>query len=103
MRAGGVIAVYEGYWDSLGSGMEVRVSSFENGLQVYQDIKMIRVKSKKYNLLIMEDFVPIIAEINGSITILGKKQEMVLENIQGFFCHRHNVFSLLLKEKVHAS
>lgn len=90
-----------GNWDA-DYGMEVRVSSFENGLQVYQNIKLIRVKSKTYNLLIMEDYMPIIAELNGSVTIVGKKQEIVLENIRGFFCHRHNVFSLLLKESTHA-
>jgi hypothetical protein len=91
------------YWHSFGSGIEVRVSSFENGLQVYHDINMIRVKSKTYNLLIMEDYAPIIAEIDGSITFLGRKEEIVLEDIRGFFCHRHNVFSLLLKESAHAS
>lgn len=80
------------------NGMEVRVSSFENGLQVYSDIQLIRIKSTKYNLLIMKDYMPIIGKVEGKISFVGEDQEVVLEDIQGFFCHKHNVFSLLLKE-----
>lgn len=79
-------------------GMEVRVSSFENGLEVYQNVHLIRVKSAKYNLLIMEDYLPVIGKIDGSVNFVGEEQEYSFENIQGFFCHKHNVFSLLIKE-----
>ncbi len=82
-------------------GMEVRVSSFAKGLQVYRNIHMIRVKSIKYNLLIMEDYMPIIGEIQGSVSFVGEEQKIDLEDIQGFFCHKHNVFSLLVKEDSH--
>lgn len=84
-----------------GNGMEARVSSFENGLQVYSDIRLIRIKSSKYNLLIMKDYLPILGQVEGRISFVGEEQEVVLEGIQGFFCHKHNVFSLLLKENPH--
>lgn len=84
-----------------GKGMEVRVSSFENGLQVYSNIELIRVKSNKYNLLIMKGYMPVIGEIHGSISIKGEEQDITLDDIQGFFCHKHNVFSLLIKENAH--
>lgn len=88
----------EEHGDIAEMGMEVRVSSFANGLQVYRNIQMIRVKSTKYNLLIMEDYMPIIGEIQGSVSFVGEEQKVDLEDIQGFFCHKHNVFSLLVKE-----
>lgn len=83
------------------SGMEVRVSSFENGLEVYHNVQLIRVKSAKYNLLIMEDYLPVIGQIDGSVSFVGEEKEYSIENIQGFFCHKHNVFSLLIKERSH--
>jgi hypothetical protein len=83
------------------NGMEVRVSSYENGLQVYDNIHLIRVKSTKYNLLILEDYMPIIGEVHGNVSFVGEEQEVVLNDIQGFFCHKHNVFSLLIKENSH--
>lgn len=82
-------------------GMEVRVSSFENGLEVYRNVHIIRVKSAKYNLLIMEDYLPVIGKIDGSVSFVGEEKEHSIENIQGFFCHKHNVFSLLIKESSH--
>lgn len=81
--------------------MEARVSSFENGLQVYSDIRLIRIKSSKYNLLIMKDYLPILGQVEGKISFVGEEQEVVLDDIRGFFCHKHNVFSLLLKENSH--
>ncbi|HHZ17539.1 MAG TPA: hypothetical protein PLJ33_02895 [Peptococcaceae bacterium] len=87
--------------DSNGAGMEVRISSFEKGLEVYQNVLFIRVTSEKYNLLIMEDYMPIIGKVEGSVTFLAEDQEHTLENIEGFFYHKHNVFSLLIKESSH--
>jgi hypothetical protein len=81
--------------------LEARVSSFENGLQVYRDIYLIRLKSTKCNLLIMEDYVPLIGMIEGSVSIVGKEQEVIFEEITGFYCHNRNVFSLLVKEYSH--
>lgn len=83
------------------TGMEVRISSFENGLEVYQNVYLIRVKSAKYNLLIMEDYLPVIGKIEGSVSFVGEEKEHAIENIQGFFCHKHNVFSLLIEERAH--
>lgn len=84
-----------------GQGMEVHVFSFENGLQVYHNIDLIRVKSTKYNLLIMKGYMPVIGEIHGNVSFTGEEHDIALDNIQGFFCHKHNVFSLLVKENAH--
>ena len=51
------------------SGIKVRIFNIENGLREYKDIKIIRIISKDYNLLIMKDYLPIIGEIEGSVDI----------------------------------
>ena len=82
--------------------MQVQISSFAKGLEVFEKISIIRVRSKKSKLLIMEDYMPIIGELDGDIDLIGKDVHHSLENIKGFFCHEHNVFFLLLKESYHA-
>ena len=39
------------------SGIKVRIFNIENGLREYKDIKIIRIISKDYNLLIMKDYI----------------------------------------------
>ncbi len=78
--------------------IQVRVFSLKNGLQVYDKALMIHVKSKKNSLLIMEDYLPIIGMVDGSIVISWADDEMTLSGIKGFYCHEHNSFFLLLKE-----
>ena len=50
-------------------GIKVKVFDIRNGMRVYDDIKIIRIISKDYNLLIMKDYLPIIGEIEGSVDI----------------------------------
>lgn len=78
--------------------INVKVFSVENGLQQYDKIKIIRIKSKKYNLLIMEDYFPIIGEVDGSIDFESQTDAIKLENVNGFFMHKKNEFNLIIKE-----
>lgn len=78
--------------------IQVRVFSLENGLQIYDKALMIHVKSEKNSLLIMEDYLPIIGMVDGSIVITWADDELTLSGIKGFYCHEHNSFFLLLKE-----
>lgn len=78
--------------------IQVRVFSLKNGLQIYDKALMIHVKSKKNSLLIMEDYLPIIGMVDGSIVITWADDELTLPCIKGFYCHEHNSFFLLLKE-----
>ena len=68
-----------------------------NGLQQYDNIRMIRVKSNNYNLLIMEDYLPVIGEVNGYVEIIFDDETIKLENIHGFYMHKKNKFSLLVE------
>lgn len=78
--------------------IQVRIFSLKHGLQIYEKILMIHIKSEKYDLLIMEDYLPILGEIDGDIIISLADDEIILTDIKGFFCHEHNSFFLLLKE-----
>ena len=47
-----------------------KVVDRENGLQEYENIRMVRVASKDYNLLIMEDYMPVIGQINAIVAFV---------------------------------
>jgi hypothetical protein len=78
--------------------MTARVVSLENGMQEYNNVSIIRIKSSYYNLLIMEGYTPSIGEIDGSVTIVSDKDSVNLENVKGFFLHKKDTFRLMLKE-----
>lgn len=79
--------------------IQVRISDFANGLRVYDGVKLIRMKSKDYTLLIMEDYFPQIGAINGTIELVTKDDEIQLGDLKGFFMHRDNEFVLLIEEQ----
>jgi hypothetical protein len=82
-----------------GSGrIQAQISSFREGLQFYNGINIIRVRGKQSRLLIMEDYLPVIGEVDGEIDLIGKGFFHNLKDVHGFFSHAHNVFFLLLKD-----
>ncbi len=81
--------------------IEVIVISFQSGYQIFHNVKLIRLKSKKYNLLIMIDYMPVVGELDGDISIVSETDEIKLENVQGFYVMKNNVFKLLIKEDLH--
>ena len=64
----------------------------------YEHIKVIRIVSKDYNLLIMQDYLPIIGEIEGSIDIKNEEIELNYKDIKAFYMNSNNVFNLMIKE-----
>ena len=77
--------------------MKVRVFDL-NGLVEYEDVKIVRIVSKDYNLLIMKDYLPIIGEIDGNVDIKSDKQEVNLKNIRAFYMNSNNEFNLMIRE-----
>lgn len=77
----------------------VKVLSIKEGIQEFNNVKFIRVLSKKYNLLIMRDYIPIIGEIDGNIEIQGETIKNY-SNIKGYYINRNNEFSLIIKEEL---
>ena len=80
------------------SGIKVRIFDMEHGLREYEDIKIIRIISKDYNLLIMKDYLPIIGEIEGSVDIKNDNINLSFKDIRAFYMNSENVFNLMIKE-----
>ena len=81
-----------------GEGFKVRIFDLKTGLTEYEHIKVVRIISKDYNLLIMEDYLPIIGEIDGSIDIKGEDVDLSFPKIEAFYMNSKNVFNLMVKE-----
>ncbi len=80
------------------NGIKVRIFDLSKGLIEYDNIKVIRIISKDYNLLIMQDYLPIIGEIDGSVDIKNEEVELNYKNIKAFYMNSNNVFNLMIKE-----
>ncbi len=84
--------------EKIDDGMQVIVLLNKNiELNKIDNVKVIKVKDEKYNLLIMKDYWPVIGEINGNVYIDGK-EEHAYENIKGFYMLSHNIFRLIIVE-----
>lgn len=80
------------------SGIKVRIFDLNKGLVEYDNVKYIRITSQDYNLLIMEDYLSIIGEIDGSVDIKGESVDISFKDIKAFYMNSHNVFNLMIKE-----
>ena len=79
-------------------GMKVRIFDLSKGLVEYENIKVIRIVSTDYNLLVMEDYVPMLGEIDGSVDIKSEDIEINYKSIKAFYMNSGNVFNLMIKE-----
>jgi hypothetical protein len=79
-------------------GIKVRIFDLAKGLVEYEHIKIIRIISKDYNLLVMQDYLPIIGEIEGSVDIKNEELEINYKSIKAFYMNSGNVFNLMIKE-----
>ncbi len=64
----------------------------------HDKVKVIRIKDKKYNLLIMKDYWPVIGELDGDIYFDGD-ESFSYEGIKGFYVLSHDVFRLIIVEE----
>jgi len=79
--------------------MKVKILNIQNGLKTYDNVSMIKIKSKKYNLSIMEDYLPVIGEVDGDVEIIAINDFVKLTNIIGYYMLKHNEFKLFIKEE----
>ena len=80
---------------------ELKVIILDTGIatKTIENVKIIRIKSDKYNLLIMKDYCPVIGEINGSIAIEAD-EPFRMDDVRAFYALSKNVFHLIIKEKI---
>jgi len=76
----------------------VKILTISDGLEIIDNVKAIRIKSKDYNLLIMKDYLPIIGQIEGSIEIETIEKTFKKENIIAYYINNNNEFQLIIKE-----
>lgn len=74
------------------------VFSIENGDIHFDNVKSIRILSSKYNILIMEDYLPVIGEVDGTVSIALEDRTEEFKNIVAYYKHSKNEFELLIKE-----
>ena len=79
---------------------ELKVIILDSGIDIeeIENVKIIRIKSGIYNLLIYKDYWAIVGELDGSILIEGDVNRKY-ENIKGFYALSRNVFHLIIKER----
>ena len=79
-----------------------RVSDFPHGLRVFDGVKLIRITSKDYTLLIMEDYFPCLGSVYGHVELVKEDDLVDLGRVKGFYLHRNNEFSLLIEKQLEA-
>lgn len=80
--------------------IKVKIFSISKGLEILEEIKIIRIKSKDYNLLVMPDYLPLLGEIDGTIEFEKSDFSKKLENIEGYYVNSNNEFSLIIREEI---
>ena len=77
--------------------MIVNVYTFKDGIQTFNEVTAIRIKSKDYNLLILKDYLAIVGEIEGDIEIETVDGKTLYEKVKAYYLNNSNVFNLLIE------
>lgn len=78
--------------------IKANIISVRDGYTHLENILMIRIKSRTYNLLIMDDYVPLIGEIDGNVDFQGKDGvHHEYNNVHGYYRHCKNEFSFMME------
>lgn len=88
------------YADGKKGKIQVRVSDFDHGLRVFDNVKLVRINSSGYTLLIMEDYFPCLGRVSGEIELVQEDNLTNLGSLKGFYVHRHNEFSLIIEDQL---
>lgn len=74
------------------------IYSIQDGLTEIGHVDFIRLKSKRYSLLIMEDYMPMLGELEGSLSIQAEGRLYEWPRVKGYYIHQKNLFRLMIKE-----
>ena len=80
------------------ASIKVRIFTLSSGLQIIENVKVIRIKSTQYNLLIMPDYMPILGDIQGSIDFENVEETKSFNDINAYYVNSNNEFSLIIRE-----
>ena len=65
--------------------MNAHILHYREGLTEMERVHAIRITDPLYNLLIMDDYAPVIGMVRGSVGILSDSGELTMENVTGFY------------------
>lgn len=82
-----------------GGTINARVIDEANGYQQLEHVRAIRINSKDYRLLILDNFADTLGRIEGNVVFILADREVALNNICGYYKHQHNEFTLLVQEE----
>ena len=77
--------------------IKAKIVSMDNGLQEFENIEMIRVKGENHSLLILQNYMPLLGHLNGYVDFILKDETLRIQDVQGFYMHKQNEFSLLVE------
>ncbi len=80
------------------NSFRVKVFSLSKGLEIIDNVRIIRIKSDDYNLLLMPGYMSILGEIDGNVDFELDDDTIHYNNIVAYYVHSNDEFSLLLKE-----
>ncbi len=80
------------------ASFKVKIFSLSKGIEIIEQVRLIRIKSNDYNLLLMPGYMSILGEINGSIEMELDDDSIYYDKIVAYYVHSNNEFLLLLKE-----
>lgn len=82
------------------ASIKVKIFSLKNGLEIIENVSVIRIKSDDYNLLIMPDYMPLLGEVVGNIDFESESMSKSYTNIDGYYVNSNNEFSLIIREGI---
>ena len=77
--------------------INARIMDAATGLKVLTGTYVIRVKNTDGLRLFMNDYLPTLGKVYGSVTFLTRDGEVSYNGIQGFYKLQHNEFTLLIE------
>jgi len=78
--------------------ISVRIIDAKSGLKTLGGVYAVRIHSRDFYALIMNDYLPTLGKIDGDIFFLDQGGEHPYCGIRGFYKHQHNEFTLLIEE-----
>lgn len=78
--------------------LKATIISLKDGYTHLEDLRSITIVSKGYNIMIMEDYVPLIGEVDGSVSFTAKNGEKTeFSSVHGYYRHCRNEFSFMME------
>lgn len=71
-------------------------------VDIYDDVRIITLKSETDTLVIMKDYWAVVGEFNGKITLERENETVVFDDVKCFYNLIDNVFRLIMKEENYA-